>query len=175
MIHDECCIQMEFLNIIQDPHNVTFTLILCEYYNTQNASNFLKFRLNSKIFFNRSSGHWPSPQKKRSPLKSSKKYKKIIKNGKAQNTVYVKFPVTKMLLTSSKINQNQNFFKNEAQTSGYLLINPDILSEAPKIRKIRKKIRKNKTRFVQNNSLHLLGESAYPLILLNISQQLMRL
>ena len=143
MIHDECCIQMEFLNIIQDPHNVTFTLILCEYYNTQNASNFLNFRLNSKIFFSTEAqvtGHLP--RKTEVPSKAQK----IQKNGKAQNTVYVKFPVTKMLLTSSKINQNQKyFFLNEAQTSGYLLINPDILSEAPKIRKIRKKIRKNKT------------------------------
>ena len=144
MIHDECCIQMEFLNIIQDPHNVTFTLILCEYYNTQNASNFLNFRLNSKIFFQPKLRSLAiSPEKRKSPQKLKKK----LKNGKAQNTVYVKFPVTKMLLTSSKINQNQ-FFLNEAQTSGYLLINPDNLSEAPKIRKIRKirkKIRKNKT------------------------------
>ena len=38
---------MEFLG----PHNVTITLILCEYYNPQNVSNFLNFRLNSNNFF----------------------------------------------------------------------------------------------------------------------------
>ena len=45
-----------------------------------------------------------SPQKNRSPPKSSKNTKKK-KNAKAQNTVYLKFLVTKMLLTSPKINQ----------------------------------------------------------------------
>ena len=32
------------------------------------------------------------------------------RNVKAQNTIYVKFPVTKMLLTSSNFVQNQFFF-----------------------------------------------------------------
>ena len=70
---------MEFLG----PHNVTITLILCEYYNPQNASNFLNFRLNSKNFFlKRSTGHWQSPQKNGIPLKGSKNTEKNKKKRK---------------------------------------------------------------------------------------------
>ena len=42
---------MEFLNIKNDPHHVTFTLILCEYYSHKNAYNFLKFWSKSNNFF----------------------------------------------------------------------------------------------------------------------------
>ena len=51
MINDECCHLDGVFKHNIGPHNVTITLILCEYYNPQNASNFLNFRLNSKNFF----------------------------------------------------------------------------------------------------------------------------
>ena len=79
---------MEFLNIIWDPHNVTFTLILCEYYNTQNASNFLNFRLNSKIIFSTEAqvtGHLP--RKTEVPSKAKKIQKKIKKWQSAKHSL----------------------------------------------------------------------------------------
>ncbi len=53
---------------------------------------------------------------------------------------YVKFPFTKMLVTSLIFHQNQKKkFFYEAQTAGNLLRETEFISEAPKKRKKRKK------------------------------------
>ena len=48
-------------------------------------------------------------QEKTEFLSKAQIYKKRKKNDKAQNTVYAKFSVTKMLLTSSNFDQKQSF------------------------------------------------------------------
>ena len=48
------------------------------------------------------------PRKKTELISEAQKRKKMTKKRQKQNTVYVKFPVTKMVLTSLDLNFDQN-------------------------------------------------------------------
>jgi len=71
--------------------------------------NFLNFQLKFKDFLNDTlvTGN-QSPQKKTELISEAQKRKKMTKKRQKQNTVYVKFPVTKMVLTSLDLNFDQN-------------------------------------------------------------------